>query len=128
MKRGLVKAVGEDRSTYESRVDRLRDQLREAGVQVALLYGDVYRSDDIAHLTNLCIYWNEGMMAIRPQGPPVLLTKLSPRVFPWMRLTSKAEDIRSGRKFGALVRTNSPPIRSARSRIPNIPKWPSTTE
>jgi hypothetical protein len=43
------------------------------------------------------------MMAIRPQGPPVLLTKLSPRVFPWMRLTSKAEDIRSGRKFGALV-------------------------
>ena len=105
MKRGLVILDPDEvpESEWDERLAAVRADLAAEGVDVALVYGDTYSSDDIAYLTNLCIYWNEGMMAIRPQGPPVLLTKLSPRVFPWMRLTSKAEDIRSGRKFGALV-------------------------
>jgi hypothetical protein len=105
MKRGLVVLDPDEvpAGEWDERLATVRAGLAAEGVDVALVYGDTYSSDDIAYLTNLCIYWNEGMMAIRPQGPPVLLTKLSPRVFPWMRLTSKAEDIRSGRKFGALV-------------------------
>jgi hypothetical protein len=105
MKRGLVILDPDEvpESEWDERLAAVRADLAAEGVDVALVYGDTYSSDDIAYLTNLCIYWNEGMMAIRPQGPPVLLTKLSPRVFPWMRLTSKAEDIRSGRTFGALV-------------------------
>jgi Creatinase/Prolidase N-terminal domain len=105
MKRGLVILDPDEvpEGEWDERLAAVRADLAAEGVDVALVYGDTYSSDDIAYLTNLCIYWNEGMMAIRPQGPPVLLTKLSPRVFPWMRLTSKAEDIRSGRKFGALV-------------------------
>jgi hypothetical protein len=105
MKRGLVVLDPDEvpEGEWDQRLAAVRAGLAAEGVDVALVYGDTYSSDDIAYLTNLCIYWNEGMMAIRPQGPPVLLTKLSPRVFPWMRLTSKAEDIRSGRKFGALV-------------------------
>jgi hypothetical protein len=105
MKRGLVVLDPDEvpEGEWDERLAAVRAGLAAEGVDVALVYGDTYSSDDIAYLTNLCIYWNEGMMAIRPQGPPVLLTKLSPRVFPWMRLTSKAEDIRSGRKFGALV-------------------------
>ncbi|MFB9839042.1 aminopeptidase P family N-terminal domain-containing protein, partial [Actinoallomurus acaciae] len=105
MKRGLVVLDPDEvpESEWDERLAAVRADLAKDGIDVALVYGDTYSSDDIAYLTNLCIYWNEGMMAIRPQGPPVLLTKLSPRVFPWMRLTSKAEDIRSGRKFGPLV-------------------------
>jgi hypothetical protein len=105
MKRGLVvldPAEVPD-GEWDERLAAVRADLAAEGVDVALAYGDTYSSDDIAYLTNLCIYWNEGMMAIRPQGPPVLLTKLSPRVFGWMRLTSRAQDIRSGRRFGALV-------------------------
>jgi hypothetical protein len=105
MKRGLVVLDPSEvpEGEWDERLAAVRADLAAEGVDVALVYGDTYSSDDIAYLTNLCIYWNEGMMAIRPEGPPVLLTKLSPRVFGWMRLTSKAEDIRSGRKFGALV-------------------------
>jgi hypothetical protein len=105
MKRGLVVLDPDEvpEGEWDERLAAVRAGLAAEGIDVALVYGDTYSSDDIAYLTNLCIYWNEGMMAIRPQGPPVLLTKLSPRVFPWMRLTSKAEDIRSGRQFGALV-------------------------
>jgi hypothetical protein len=105
MKRGLVVLDPTEvpDGEWDERLAAARSDLAAEGVDVALVYGDTFSSDDIAYLTNLCIYWNEGMMAIRPDGPPVLLTKLSPRVFGWMRLTSKAEDIRSGRTFGALV-------------------------
>lgn len=105
MKRGLVVLDPDEvpEAEWDERLAAVRADLAAEGVDVALVYGDTFSSDDIAYLTNLCIYWNEGMMALLPEGPPVLLTKLSPRVFPWMRLTSKAEEIRSGRKFGALV-------------------------
>jgi Xaa-Pro aminopeptidase len=68
-----------------------------------LVYGDVFRSDDIGYLTNLCIYWNEGVVAVPAQGSPLLLTKLSQRVHSWMRATSTMTDLRSGKTFGDLV-------------------------
>lgn len=105
MKRGLVvldpQEVGDDE--WSGRVRRLQERMAAEGVSVALVYGDVYRSDDIAYLTNLCIYWNEGMLAVPVDGDPVFLTKLSPRVHTWMRATSTVTDLRSGKAFGPLV-------------------------
>ena len=105
MKRGLVKLDPAEIPDAErsDRVARLQRQLRDAGTDVGLIYGDVSRSDDIAYLTNLCIYWNEGILAVPATGDPVFLTKLSPRVFGWMRQVSTDTDIRSGRQFGDLV-------------------------
>ncbi|GAA3788959.1 MULTISPECIES: hypothetical protein [Amycolatopsis] len=105
MKRGLVvRDPGEIPETeWRQRIGAVREQLTAEGVEVALCYGDVHRSDDIAYLTNLCIYWNEGMLAIPADGDPALLTKLSPRVHPWMRRTSTLTELRSGKAFGALV-------------------------
>jgi len=106
VKRGLVvlDAAETPPAEWDRRPAAVRADLRAAGVDVGLIYGDVFSSDDIAYLTNLCVYWNEGMLAIPADGDPVVLTKLSPRVFPWMRLTSTVRDIRSGRSFGPLVR------------------------
>jgi Xaa-Pro aminopeptidase len=78
-------------------------ELRAAGVDVALVYNDVSRGDDIGYLTNLVIYWNEGMLAIPAEGEATLLTKLSKRVFSWMQKTSVLEDLRSGQTLGKLV-------------------------
>ncbi len=103
MKRGLVQAAGGHRDVYEARLERLREQVRAAGAQVALIYGDVYRSDDIAHLTNLCIYWNEGVVAVPLDGPPVFLAKLSKRVHPWMQRTSILTDLRASQKLPELI-------------------------
>lgn len=82
MKRGLVVLDHDElpEEEWRRRIDRTRAVLREQGVDLALVYGDVFRSDDIAYLTNLCIYWNEGMLAVPADGEPALLTKLSPRV------------------------------------------------
>lgn len=103
MKRGWVEAVGERRPVYDARVERLRAFLRSRGLQVALIYGDVYRSDDIAHLTNLCIYWNEGVVAVPADGSPVFLAKLSKRVHPWMARTSTIQDLRASQSLPELI-------------------------
>lgn len=103
MKRGLVEAATPHRDVYEARLERLRAYLRAAGAQVALIYGDVYRSDDIAHLTNLVIYWNEGVVAVPVDGPPVFLAKLSKRVHPWMERTSIFTDLRSSQRLPELI-------------------------
>lgn len=105
MKRGLVvldpAEVAADE--WRARVEAVAHSVAAQGVDVALVYGDVSRSDDIAYLTNLCVYWNEGVLAVPAEGEPVFLTKLSPRVHPWMRQVSTVTEIRSGRGFAELV-------------------------
>ncbi|MFG2579513.1 hypothetical protein [Streptomyces malaysiensis] len=105
MKRGLVVLDPAEvpADEWQARTAAVQADLAAQGVDVALVYGDVFASDDIAHLTNLCIYWNEGMLAVPASGETVFLTKLSPRVHPWMRRISTVERIESGRSFGALV-------------------------
>jgi creatinase/prolidase-like protein len=89
---------------WAARVRTLRERIAADGVDVAFVYGDVHRSDDIGYLTNLCIYWNEGVVAVPVDADPVFLTKLSPRVHGWMRRTSMVSELRSGRSFGALAK------------------------
>lgn len=105
MKRGLVVLDHNEipEAQWRQRIEQIRSQLVTEEVDVALVYGDVFRSDDIAYLTNLCIYWNEGMLAIPADSDPALLTKLSPRVHTWMRRTSTLTDLRSGKAFGTLI-------------------------
>lgn len=97
MKRGLVAfdpnetAPGE----YQARLAGLQEILRAKGLAGAFIYGDVAASGDIAYLTNLTIYWNQGVLAVPDEGAPVFLTKLSKRVYPWMRSSSVVDDIRS---------------------------------
>lgn len=85
------------------RVARLQRSLQQEGVAAALIYGDVYRSGDMTYLSNICIYWNEGLLVVPATGNPVLLTKLSPRVHPWMRSISTLQDLRSGANLADLV-------------------------
>jgi hypothetical protein len=103
VKRGLVVLEETARAEDEARVEALRGALRARGIAFALVYGDVSRSDDINYLTNLCIYWNEGVLAVPADGEPALLSKLSKRVHPWMRTSSTLTDLRSGRSIGKLV-------------------------
>lgn len=105
MKRGLVVLDPTEiaESEWASRVAAVQERLTAEGVDVGILYNDVSRGDDIGYLTNLVIYWNEGVLAIPAVGEATLLTKLSKRVFSWMERTSTLEDIRSGQTFGKLV-------------------------
>jgi Xaa-Pro aminopeptidase len=105
VKRGLVVLDPDEVSPQEraDRLARLQERMAVEGVTIALVYGDVHRSDDIGYLTNLCIYWNEGIVAVPAVGEPAFLMKLSPRVHPWMRTSSTVTDLRSGKSFRDLV-------------------------
>ncbi|OBG31736.1 hypothetical protein A5672_26500 [Mycobacterium alsense] len=105
MKRGLVVLDPTETPPQEwnDRLARLQRSLADLGVDVALFYGDVSRSDDIAYLTNLCIYWNEGVLAVPRHGPAAFLTKLSLRVQNWMKSSSTVEEFRGGPNFAELV-------------------------
>lgn len=105
MKRGLVQRDPREISDEEwsGRTSALQAELASAGLDLALVYGDVFRSDDIGYLTNLCIYWNEGILAVPREGESAFLTKLSPRVHTWMRKISTLTDLRSGRSFTQLL-------------------------
>lgn len=85
------------------RVGKLQDYLRKQKIDVAFIYGDVYHSGDITYLTNICIYWNEGVLAVPAIGEPAFITKLSPRVHPWMKSTSPLKDFRSGPDLASLI-------------------------
>ena len=76
MKRGLVVRDAEEiaDSEWAARVGALQSELAAAGVDIALIYNDVSRGDDIGYLTNLCIYWNEGVLAVPATGEPAMLT------------------------------------------------------
>lgn len=128
MKRGLVVLDDSEISAAERerRVHELRERISADGVDVALVYGDVHRSDDIGYLTNLCIYWNEGVLAVPAAGEPVFLTKLSPRVHGWMRRTSTVSEVRSGRGFGALVREYLGDGGSGVIGLVDARRWPAT--
>ncbi|HEX4241424.1 MAG TPA: aminopeptidase P family N-terminal domain-containing protein [Steroidobacteraceae bacterium] len=105
MKRGLVTLDPAQipRAAYDARIDAVRARLEGSGAEVALIYGDVSRSGDINFLSNLCLYWNEAVLAIPREGAPVLITKLSKRVTTWMRQTSVLDQIVSGPRLAESV-------------------------
>jgi hypothetical protein len=105
VKRGLVMLDPAEipPGELEQRVGALQAELREQGLAAAIVYADVYHSGDLGYLSNICLYWNEALLAVPAEGKPALLTKLSPRVANWWRATSQLEDFRSGRVLSTLV-------------------------
>ena len=105
MKRGLVVLDPAEipPGELEQRVGALQAELRARGLAAALVYADVYHSGDLGYLSNICLYWNEALLAVPADGQAALLTKLSPRVANWWRATSNLEDFRSGRVLAKLA-------------------------
>ena len=105
MKRGLVVLDPAEipPGELEQRVGALQAELRARGLAAALVYADVYHSGDLGYLSNICLYWNEAMLAVPAAGKAALLTKLSARVANWWRATSNLEDFRSGRVLATLA-------------------------
>jgi hypothetical protein len=96
MKRGLITW---DRAelppaVFETRLNAVRRTLVERDLPALLVYTDVSRSNQARFLTNFMPYWNRSLAVIPPDGPPVLLCGLSPRVYPWIKSVTVFEEIR----------------------------------
>jgi hypothetical protein len=87
-------------SVLESRVARLQDAMRAAGLGAALIYTSFARPSAVAWLTHFVPYWNEGLLAVLPAGAPVLLAAFSKRMQGWIRSVSHVGEVQSVSQLG----------------------------
>jgi hypothetical protein len=109
MRRGLIAWSKEEvpPSALEARVRRVQQGLGAQGLDVLLAYTSFARPAAVSWLTHFVPYWSEALVAVLPEGPPLLLPALSNRMVPWIREVSHIGEILAapdlGRAAAALV-------------------------
>lgn len=95
MRRGLLawSEVEVPPAVLDSRVARLQGAMAEAGLDAVLVYTSFPRPAGVSFLTHFVPYWSQGLLAVFPDGEPVLLVSLSKRVANWIEETSKVSEI-----------------------------------
>lgn len=102
MRRGLI-AWSRDEvpaSVLESRLARLQEKMREAGLGAMLIYTSFARPSAVAWLTHFVPYWNEGLLLVLPAGAPVLLAAFSRRMQGWVKSVSHVGEVQSVAQLG----------------------------
>jgi hypothetical protein len=83
------------RAAFDTRLDALRRHLAAGNLSAAVIYTDVWRSNRVRYFSNFMPYWNRALLVVPRDSQPILLTSLSPRVYPWIRSVTILENIRS---------------------------------
>ena len=96
MKRGWISWDQNElpRAAFEARLDALRRHLRERELPAAVIYSDIWRSNRARHFSNFMPYWNRALLVVPRDAPPILLSGLTPRVYPWIRNVTILDEIR----------------------------------
>lgn len=107
MKRGLstLDVNRTPLAIYKGRQERLRQSIRDNGLDAALVYGDVSTGNDIAFLTHSTLYWAHAILVVPVHGPIVLVMTLSPRTQDWFDATSVLDEMISGPNMAGIVQT-----------------------
>jgi hypothetical protein len=104
MKRGLSsldpRLSGSD---FTDRQERLRQLVRDRGLDALLVYGDASCGGDIAYLTHATLYWADAVLVLPAEGPSMLAKTLGPRTDTWFRATSFIGELCSGPRLPGLL-------------------------
>lgn len=102
MRRGLISWSRDEvpAAVLDSRVARLQDAMRAAGLGAALIYTSFARPSAVAWLTHFVPYWNEGLLLVLPAGAPLLLAAFSKRMQGWIRSVSHVGEVQSVSQLG----------------------------
>ncbi len=95
MRRGLIAWSKEQvpPSALEARVRRVQQALGAQGLDALLAYTNFPRPAAVSWLTHFIPYWNEALVAVLPDGAPLLLASFSKRMHPWIREVSHVGEI-----------------------------------
>lgn len=101
MKRGWITWDERDlpADALGKRIARVRQLLGTYDLPALVVYTDVWRSNWGRYLSNFMPYWNRSLLIIPRERPPILLSALSPRVYPWIRSVSILDEIRPSPKL-----------------------------
>lgn len=95
MRRGLIAWSKEQvpPSALDARVRRVQQALGAQGLDALLAYTNFARPAAVSWLTHFIPYWSEALVAVLPEGAPLLLASLSKRMVPWIRDVSHVGEI-----------------------------------
>jgi hypothetical protein len=105
MRRGLVSWSREElpQAALEARVARLQQAMRVEQLDAVLVYGSFAQPAAMQWLSNFLPYWGDAMLAVFPEGQPILLTALTRRVHPWIHAVSHTGAVMTAPRLGANV-------------------------
>jgi hypothetical protein len=95
MRRGLIsrsKAELPD-AVLDARLARLRAAMRDAGLDVLIVYTNNTRTAGVSWLTGFVPYWSEALLVVTHDRLPVLVAALTYRVKSWIERVSRLADV-----------------------------------
>jgi len=87
-------------SALDARVAKLQAAMRKEALDCVLVYSSFARPAAVAWLTHFVPYWNDALLAVFPDGAPVLLAAFSKRMNPWIHETSRVGEVRAAPDLG----------------------------
>ena len=95
MRRGLLSWDKEEvpAAKLEARVARCQRAISDTGLGCLLVYTNFPRPAAVSWLTNFVPYWSQAVLLVFPDGMPVLVASLTPRVGLWIASVSHLGDI-----------------------------------
>src|SRR6266849_7473696 len=95
MRRGLIshsKAELPD-AVLDARIELVRAAMRDARLDVLLLYSNNTRPAAVSWLTGFVPYWSEALLVVPRSRPPVLVAALTYRVKSWIERVSRVAEV-----------------------------------
>jgi Xaa-Pro dipeptidase len=85
---------------YQGRLERVRQQMAEQGLDALVVYGDNYAYADLCYLTNYFPKVRGGLGVIPRSGPIALLLNIGSRDVPFAKSLTWVEDVRASGQVG----------------------------
>lgn len=95
MRRGLIarSPVELPDAVLDTRLDRVRAAMREAALDVLIVYTNNTRTAGVSWLVGFVPYWSEALLVVPREGAPYLVAALSFRVKSWIERVSRLGDV-----------------------------------
>jgi Xaa-Pro dipeptidase len=85
---------------YQDRLERVRRQMNQQGLDALVIYGDNYSYADLCYLTNYFPKVRGGIAVIPERGPLSLLLNIGSRDVPFAKSLTWVEDVRASGQVG----------------------------
>jgi Xaa-Pro aminopeptidase len=86
---------------YQGRLERVRQQMAQQGLDALVIYGDNYSYADLCYLTNYFPKVRGGIAVIPRSGPLSLLLNIGSRDVPFAKSLTWVEDVRASGQLGS---------------------------
>ena len=105
MRRGLMAWSAEEvpESILAERLTRLRDAMRQHGLDALIIYTNFPRPSAVTYVTAFTPYWADALLFVPREGEPVFATALSKRVAKWIQSVKPVAELINTPRPGAIV-------------------------